>query len=420
MSTPFAAFGHRDFRFYLSARFFSLIAHTMMTIAVSQAVYEMTRNPLHLGYIGLSLFLPKFLFTLPAGHVADRMDRRKIMMASRIATSLLTLAFIFYFLRGHRDLYVLYALTFVMGIAQTFDGPASQAIVTQIVPQDHFENAVTWNSANFQTAFILGPALGGVLYSALGAAHWVLCVVAALRILSIFLVLPMAPKTDHIEKSDVTWKQAVAGLRYVFKHRIILGTISLDLFAVLFGGAVALMPVFANDILKVGATGLGLLRAAPFAGSVMMAVVLTRLPPIHRAGRAMFGAVTVFGLGTILFAISKNFYFSLFCLVLLGAADMISVVIRHVLVQTQTPPSMRGRVSAVNMIFIGASNELGEFESGVTAAWWGTVPATVIGGLGTLAVVSFFAWRFPELREYDRSAKTDVPEAVHDRDKETA
>lgn len=406
MVHAFSAFGHRDFRFYLSARFFSLIAHTMMTIAVSQAVYEMTHNPLHLGYIGLSLFLPKFLFTLPAGHVADRMDRRKIMMASRIATSLLTLAFIFYFLRGHRDLNILFALTFVMGIAQTFDGPASQAIVTQIVPQEHFENAVTWNSANFQTAFILGPALGGILYSALGAAAWVLCVVVALRIFSVFLVTPLAPRTDHIETSDVTWKQVIAGLRYVFQHRIILGAISLDLFAVLFGGAVALMPIYANDILKVGPTGLGILRAAPFAGSVLMALVLTRLPPIRRSGRALLVAVVVFGLGTILFGVSKNFYFSVACLVTMGAADMISVVIRHVLVQVQTPPSMRGRVSAVNLIFIGASNELGEFESGVTASWWGTVPATIIGGLGTLAVASLYAWRFPELRDYDRQKET--------------
>lgn len=406
MANALAAFRHRDFRFYLSARFFSLVAHTMMTIAVSQAVYEMTRNPLHLGYIGLSLFLPKFLFTLPAGHVADRIDRRKIMMASRIATSALTLAFVAYFWSGHSNLWLLYGLTFVMGIAQTFDGPASQAIVTQIIPSADFENAVTWNSANFQVAFILGPALGGVLYSALGTAAWVLCVVAALRVLSVFLVLPLAPRTDHIEKSDVSWKQAVAGLQYVFRHRIILGTISLDLFAVLFGGAVALMPVYANDILKVGPTGLGILRAAPFAGSVLMALILTRLPPIRRSGRAMFAAVAVFGIGTILFAVSKHFYFSVFCLVMMGAADMISVVIRHVLVQTQTPPSMRGRVSAVNMIFIGASNELGEFESGITASWWGTVPATVIGGLGTLAVVSFYAWRFPELREFNREEKS--------------
>ncbi len=405
MAHAVAAFRHRDFRFYLSARFFSLIAHTMMTVAVSQAVYEMTHNPLHLGYIGLSLFLPKFLFTLPAGHVADRIDRRKIMMASRIATTAMTLAFIAYFWQDQKDLWILYALTFVMGIAQTFDGPASQAIVTQIVPTQDFENAVTWNSANFQTAFILGPAVGGILYSSLGTAAWVLCVVAALRALSVFLVVPLAPRTDHIEKSEVSWAQAVAGLRYVFQHRIILGAISLDLFAVLFGGAVALMPVFANDILKVGPTGLGLLRAAPFAGSVLTAIALTRLPPFRRGGRALFAAVAVFGVGTVLFGISKSFYFSIFCLAVMGAADMVSVVIRHVLVQVQTPPSMRGRVSAVNLIFIGASNELGEFESGVTAAWWGAVPATVIGGLGTMAVVAYYAWRFPEIRDYQQPRK---------------
>jgi hypothetical protein len=260
--------------------------------------------------------------------------------------------------------------------------------------------------------------LGGILYSALGTAAWVLCVVAVLRVFSVFLVVPIAPRSDHIEKSDVTWAQTVAGLRYVFDHRVILGAISLDLFAVLFGGAVALMPVFANDILKVGPTGLGILRAAPFAGSVLMAILLTRLPPIRRGGRALFGAVAVFGAATILFGLSKNFFFSILCLAVLGAADMVSVVIRHVLVQIQTPPSMRGRVSAVNLIFIGASNELGEFESGLTASWWGTVPATIVGGLGTLAVAALFAWRFPELRDYDRSVGPTGRDVI-EKEKET-
>lgn len=406
MSHPRAAFRHRDFRFYLSARFFSLIAHTMMTVAVSQAVYEMTGSPLQLGYVGLALFVSKFAFTLPAGHLADRIDRRRIMMMSRAATSLLTFAFIAYFWIGSQPLWLLYVLVFVMGIAQTFDGPASQAIVTQIVPKHDFDNAVTWNTANFQVAFIFGPAVGGILYSAFGAAAWVLAVVAVFRILSVFLVRPIASKTDHIDlsegSSEITWRATLAGLRYVFGHRIILGAISLDLFAVLFGGAVALMPIYANEILKVGPTGLGVLRAAPFAGAAMTALVLTHLKPIARSGRALFIAVMVFGLATILFGLSRNFGFSLLCLAVLGAADMVSVVIRHVLVQVQTPPSMRGRVSAVNLIFIGASNELGEFESGLTAEWFGTVPATILGGIGTLAIAGLWTWKFPELRDYHR------------------
>jgi len=299
-------------------------------------------------------------------------------------------------------LWLVYVLLFLMGTANAFDGPANQAIVTQLVPPTVFGNAVTWNSSVMQIALVAGPALGGWFYALFGQAFFVFLIVAAIRFVSTLLVFFMRPQIDHIEKTGLSWKTMAAGLRYVFQKRIILGTISLDLFAVLLGGAVALMPIYANDILKVGPTGLGILRAAPSVGAALMAIILAHLPPLKRAGNTMLWCVALFGVATIFFGISRNFIFSLGCLAVLGAADMISVVVRHVLVQVQTPPAMRGRVSAINLIFIGASNELGEFESGLTAAWFGVVPAVIIGGVGTLAVVGVWAWRFPEIREFKR------------------
>lgn len=402
MAHPRAAFRHRDFRYFIASRFLALVAYPMLIVAVSQSVYEMTRNPLHLGYIGLALFIPKIGFTLPAGHVADRFDRRTVLFASRGIQLLAMFGLIFFFLVGGGSLPFLYAFLFLMGTGSAFGAPASQALVTQLVPEADFNNAVAWNSSSMQIAFIAGPALGGWFYAVSNSGVAVLSVVCLLWTISTLLLIPIRPRRDHIEKTNLSWQSVLAGLHYVFKTRLILGTISLDLFAVLLGGAVALMPVFANDILHVGPTGLGALRTAPAVGAAAMSVLLAYRPPLRQAGPTMLACVAVFGLATILFGLSRNFWFSIGCLVVLGAADMVSVVIRHVLVQVKTPPSMRGRVSAVNMIFIGASNELGEFESGLTASWFGTVPAVVIGGLGTLAVVGLYAWRFPEIRAYDR------------------
>ncbi len=397
---PRAAFAHRNFRLFVGARFPALCAHQMMIIALSQAIYEVTHSPLHLGYIGLTLFIPKISFTLFAGHTADRFDRRLVMLVCRSSQAFLTLALVLVASANFHPLWLFYAVLFLIGTAYAFDGPASQAVVTQIVPQDHFHNAVTWNSAFFQAAFILGPVLGGWLYALLRGAVPVLVIVAGMRFFSALLISRLTPQRDHIDVSEFSWKTLGAGLRYVFENRIILGALSMDLFAVLLGGATALLPVFANDILKVGAWGLGLLRTATALGAATVGLTLAYLPPMKNAGRKMFFCVGLFGLATIAFGLSRNFIFSLVCLALLGSADMVSVVIRQVLVQVKTPPAMRGRVSAVNLVFIGASNELGEFESGLTASWFGTVPAVVLGGLGTLAVVGLFAWRFPELRNY--------------------
>lgn len=396
------AFRHPEFRYFLSSRFLALIAHQMLLVAVSQSVYEMTGSPFHLGLIGLALFIPKIAFTLPAGHAADRYDRRTILLASRLVQIFIITGLILFYFTKQGNLILLYALLFSMGVANTYGAPASQAYVTQLVPEGNFSNAVAWNSSSMQIAFVAGPALGGWLYGLSKNAASVLLIVGIVWIVSSSLLLPLSPKRDHIEKAGFSWETVLAGIRYVFQKRVILAAISLDLFAVLLGGAVALLPVFANDILKVGPMGLGLMRSAPAAGAAVVAIVLAFLPPMRQAGKKMFFCVALFGAATILFGISQNFILSLGCLAVLGGADMVSVVIRHVLVQAKTPPAMRGRVSAVNLIFIGASNELGEFESGLTAAWFGTVPAVVVGGLGTLAVVGFWMTRFPELRDFDR------------------
>ncbi len=390
---------HRDFRYYLTGRFLALCASQMLGVGVGQYIYELTHSALHLGLIGLVLFLPKISFVLLAGHTADRFDRRAVILVCRLTQCVATLGLILFARSGSHELGWLYALLLLVGTANSFEGPATQAIVPALVPAPIFSRAVAWNASVMQAAFIAGPALGGCLY-AFGNVLGVFYAIATMRLLSAVLIALVRTRTGRMESAELSWQTLLAGLNYVFRTKVVLGTISLDLFAVLFGGAVALMPIYANDILRVGPSGLGILRAAPAAGAALMALFFAHRPPIQRAGSAMLGCVAMFGLATILFGISHNFYFSLACLVILGASDMVSVVIRGVLVQMQTPPEMRGRVSAVNLVFIGASNELGEFESGLTAAWFGTIPAVVLGGLGTLAVVALWAWRFPEVRAY--------------------
>lgn len=399
---PRAAFRHRDFRYFISARFLALTSHQMMNVALGQWIYEWTRDPLYLGYVGLALFVPKMAFTVFAGHTADRYDRRRVILVCRGLQFLGVAALALVAGTQLSALWGVYLLLFLLGIANAFDGPASQAIVPQLVPAPIFSNAVKWNSSTMQIAFIAGPAAAGWIYAMSGRPETVLIVVAAMRLASFLLVALIRNRTERLEASLMTLKTLLAGIRFVWDKKIILGTISLDLFAVLLGGAVALLPVYANDILKVGASGLGMLRAAPALGAALMAIALAYLPPLKRAGETMLACVALFGVATVLFGISKNFHFSLLCLFVLGAADMVSVVIRGVLVQVQTPHEMRGRVSAVNLVFIGASNELGEFESGLTASWFGTVPAVVIGGLGTLAVVGIWYRLFPEIRRFKR------------------
>lgn len=374
----------------------------MVNLAMGQYIFERTKNPLDLGYIGLSLFLPKILFSLFAGHIADKKNRRIILLITRSSQMLLSIFLILVLFSPNPPLALLYFLMFGMGTIYAFDGPANQSILPSLVELPHLTRAIAWNSSTMQVGFIAGPALAGFLYAIRGQATDVFYVVAVLRLLSLLVFIPLKYKQDFTVKDENSWRTVFAGLKYVFDKKIILGAISLDLFAVLFGGAVALLPVYANEILNVGPSGLGMLRAAPGIGATIMAILLARMSPMQHAGKTMLICVAIFGLFTILFGISTNFIVSLFCLFVLGAADMVSVVVRGVLVQTLTPPEMRGRVNAVNLIFIGASNELGEFESGVTASWFGVVPSVIIGGLGTLAVVGIWAWRFPQLREYKK------------------
>lgn len=397
-----AVLGLPDFRYFLATRFLSAVALQMVGVAVGWQVYDLTGDPLHLGLVGLVQFLPAFLCALPAGHVTDRYDRRRVLLACLVVLTLCMAALLTLALMRSPPLEVLLAVLAVLGATRAFLQPASQSLVPHLVPAELFPRAVAWASSNWQVAVIAGPALGGALY-----AFGVVTVYAVAAVMMALATLSIAQlKTRLVVHSSVEpgLEGLLAGVRYVFERKDILGAISLDLFAVLLGGATALLPIYARDILHVGPVGLGLLRSAPAVGAALTALWLAHHPLESRAGVKMFVAVGAFGLATIAFGLSASFWLSLAALAVLGCADMISVVVRQTLVQSRTPDAMRGRVSAVNYVFIGASNELGEFESGVTAAWFGTVPAVIIGGIGTLAVAALWAWKFPALRKVDRLA----------------
>lgn len=404
---PRAAFQHRDFRLFQGSRLTSVLGSQMLSVTISWQVYDITRNPLDLGYIGLALFLPAVGFSLLTGHVADRFDRRRVMMVCQSILVACSLAFLALTLHGVHSLWPIYLVLVLLGSARAFFGPASQALVPHLVPPEHFTNAVAWNGSIWQMATIVGPSLGGLILGHFKSPAVVYGLDALLSVISLGMIWAIRARTGRLEKAPASWSTLLAGIRYVFEKKIILGTVSLDLFAVLLGGAVALLPVYARDVLKVEAWGFGILRSAPAVGAAVMAIAVAHMPPMKRAGATMLGCVALFGAGTILFGLSRNFFFSVACLTVMGAADMVSVVVRHTLIQISTPEEMRGRVSAVNLIFIGASNELGEFESGVTAKWFGAVPAVILGGLGTLLVVGLWAWGFPDLRRFKR---LDMPQ----------
>ncbi|GMV66323.1 MAG: MFS transporter [Candidatus Hinthialibacteria bacterium] len=408
------AFTHRDFRFFQLARFFTIAAGQMLSVAVGWQVYALTSDPLALGIIGLVLFLPGAGFVMVTGHVADRFDRRLVVLLCHLTQIACSISLAVMTLSGIEDLWPIYTILFILGTANAFQGPASQAILPLLVPLEHFSNAVAWNSSIWQLAVILGPSLGGILYSLSGGAHVVYLSHALLDSLALLAIFALNLRTGRMETAAFSRETLTAGLNFIFRQKAILGTISLDLFAVLLGGAVALLPIYARDILHIGPAGLGVLRGAPAVGASLTALAVAHLPPMRRAGPTMLWCVAGFGLVTIIFGISTHFLLSLACLFLLGAFDMVSVIVRHTLVQVLTPHSMQGRVAAVNLVFIGASNELGEFESGVTADWFGVIPAVVIGGIGTLLVVLAWSVLFPELRrvrrlEDIRPAEDDSP-----------
>jgi len=400
-----ALLANRRYALYLLSRVSLIIATQMLSVAVGWQVYEITHQALALGFSGLALFLPGFLLALPGGHVADRRDRRKILLVCHLGIATCAAILAAMALSGHRGLLPIYVVLGMLGTIRAFSGPAGQAFMPNLVDRKDLERAVALGSSSWQLAMIAGPSLGGVLYAATGRAGivYVACSVMALLAFASVLAIGQPPVSAEVKRREpATWSTLIAGVRYVWSNRPILGAISLDLFAVLLGGAVALLPIFARDMLHTGPWGLGMLRSAPAVGAATVAFLLASFPLRRRAGIIMLACVLLFGIATIVFGMSKNFAVSLIALVILGASDMISVVVRSTLIQTRTPDEMRGRVGAVNLVFIGASNELGEFESGVTAAWLGPELAVLVGGIGTCLVVVTWALLFPALRQVDR------------------
>lgn len=393
-----AAFTHPAFVLFQIARFLIVVAVEMQAVAVGWQVYEITKRPLDLGYVGLAQFLPGILLFPVSGHASDRFERRHVLSACYAGFAvcfalLLTLA-----QRSVHSVTSIYVVLILLGVVRSFNGTASRSILPQLVPDEHFPNAVAWNATTFQAATILGPSFGGILYALFRGPSVVYAAATLTAIGALISTFRIKPEVKARPREPMTLKTAFAGLRYIWREKLILGAISLDLFAVLLGGAVALLPVYAREILHTGPWGLGLLRTAPGVGAAVMAVALAHRPLRGRSGLTLLWSVAGFGVFTIIFGISHSLVLSLVALFLLGASDMISVIIRATLVQLGTPDAMRGRVTAVDMIFIGASNEFGQFESGLTAQWFGTVPAVVLGGIGTLVVIAIWAWRFPELR----------------------
>jgi MFS family permease len=383
-------------RLFQLARFCVLTAMQMLSVAVGWQVYEITRAPISLGLVGLAQFLPMLGFSLLAGHVADRVDRRLVLVVCNGILVVVALAFT----RVHAVALV-YALLFVLGTARAFAGPASQALLPLLVDESYLARAIAQSSALMQAALVAGPALGGVLYRA-GGGGAVFPVSAALLAVALVASGLVRPRRGAVEARARDLRTLFAGVAYVWRNKTLLGAMSLDMLGVLFGGAVALLPVYARDILHAGPVGLGLLRSAPAAGAALTGIWLAIRPVRARSGRKLLGAMACFGLAIVAFGLSRSFALSLLALFVAGASDMVNVVIRMTLVQLATPNEMRGRVSAVNLVFIGASNELGEMESGLTAQWWGPVAATIVGGACTVAIALAWGRFFPDLARIDR------------------
>jgi len=396
------AFTHPDFVSYTLARFFIVLSLEMLSVAVGWQVYEITHRPLDLGYVGLAQFLPGFALFLFAGHAADLFDRRRLLMWCYAGFTLCSALLLLISWRAPNSVHLIYAVLALLGAVRSFNFPASRAILPQLVPEEHFANAVAWNSSIFQIATIAGPALGGIVYAIFRGPNTVYAIAVSISILAMAMTMRIKVLTAVRSQEPVSLRTVFAGFRFIWDKKVILGSISLDMFAVLLGGAVALLPVYAREILHTGPWGLGLLRSAPGVGAAVMAIVVAHQPIRRRAGMTMLLCVSGFGVFTIAFGISHSLILSLIALFLVGASDMVSVIIRATLIQIATPDEMRGRVNAVDMLFIGVSNELGEFESGFTAQWFGTVPAVILGGVGTLVVIGIWAWLFPELRNADQ------------------
>jgi MFS family permease len=413
------AWKSRDFRFYSAARTLGIMGAEAQAVGVAWQVYQITHSALALGYTGLALFLPGMFFVLPAGHVADRYDRRAIILTCYSVQAIATALLLWLALHGAHNIWVIYAVLFLIGTGRCFSGPAASALVPTLVPKEHFVNAVTWGATVYQIANATGPMLGGLLFTvslatafggrfaALNGAPLVYSFTIVALLSFLVLMLFVKPRGAG-EKKAFTVETMLAGLRYVISTRLLLGSISLDLFAVLLGGATSLLPIYASDVLHSGASGLGLLRAMPSLGALAVSLTLLLLPIKRRAGQTMLVCVGIFGAATVVFGLSRNIWLSCAALVIIGASDMASVVVRSSILQLATPNEMRGRVSSVNWLFIGASNEFGEYESGLTAHWWGAVRAVVIGGVASLTVTGLWSVFFPALRLADKLTAEDL------------
>ena len=411
------AFTYPNFVSYTLARFFIVVALEMQSVAVGWQVYEITKRPLDLGYVGLAQFAPGFVLFLFAGHAADLFNRRNLLTICYAGYGVCSALLLAISWRAPQSVHLIYVVLVFVGVCRSFSFPVSRALLPQLVPEEHFSNAIAWNSSTFQIATIAGPAIGGIAYALFHGPDAVYGIAIAVSIVSTICTLrihplPASPEKERAgiatRREPISLRTVLAGFRFIGEKKVILGSISLDMFAVLLGGAVALLPVYAREILHTGPWGLGLLRSAPGVGAALMAILVAHYPIRRRAGLTMLLAVAAFGVCTIIFGLSHSLILSLVALFLTGAADMVSVIIRATLIQLATPDEMRGRVNAVDMLFIGVSNELGEFESGLTAQWLGTVPAVVLGGVGTLAVIATWAWLFPELRKADQLTAAEL------------
>ena len=395
---PYAALASRDFRFFLAGRFLSVIGAQMLDVAIGWELYERTGSAMALGFVGLVQVAPIYLLVFPAGHAADRFDRRTVVSFTLMLLILCSigLAVISYL---QAPVALVYVCLFLIGCGLAFHRPASASMLPQLVPRDDFPNAVTWSSTGWQAASVIGPAMGGAVIALAHRAGPVYVIDAGLMLCFLACLGAIRGHAAPRARATASVSTLLAGVRFVRQERVIFGAITLDLFAVFFGGAMTLLPIYAKDILHVGADGFGWLRAAPAIGAVVIAFVLAHGGPMRRAGRTVLWSVAGFGITTIIFGLSRWYPLSLLMMIAAGACDMVSVVIRQTLVQVRTPDAMRGRVSALNSLFIDTSNELGGFESGATAAWFGPVISVVGGGLATLGVVAAVARWWPELRE---------------------
>lgn len=399
---PYASLRLPEFRYWLASSIFTTLAGRALAVAIGYQIYELTRDPLALGILGLVEAIPAVGLSLFGGHFADRHDRRAIVLITRAVSVLAALALAAISLNLQTmGIAALYAVVFVAGIARGFADPAASAFEAQVVPRELYVNAATWSGSVWQATAIIGPALGGFVYAFFGVTNTYLMIATFFALAWVCMALIKSKPMPPVEEGESIWQSIRVGISYVFHHQVLIGSMALDLFAVLFGGAIALLPIYASDILQVGPQGLGLLVAAPSIGALIAMLWSTRHPPIKNAGKILLSVVAGFGVSMIVFALSRNFYLSLFALALSGMFDGISMVIRETILRLYSPEHLRGRIAAVQWIFIGSSNEIGAFESGVAARVVGAVPAVWLGGAVTLIVVGVTFVFAPQLRNMD-------------------